>query len=70
MWPNPFSTSYYGLPNQPGGVTLPVASQVQYVLLPQALGTDSPQVWTQIAPQFHVLAQNQTAVLYERNTTG
>lgn len=70
MWPNPFSTSLYGLPNQPGGVTLPVASQVQYILLPQALGTDSPQVLTQIAPQFHVLAQNETAVLYERNTTG
>ena len=65
MWPNPFKASYWGTFNQEGK-PLPYASKIQYVVLPVSI-TTTDKTWQGVASQFHPVASNFIAVLYQRN---
>ncbi len=67
MWPNPFKASYWGTFSQEGK-PLPFAYKVQYVVLPLSDSTTDTS-WQAIASQFHTVASNPVAALYERNGT-
>jgi uncharacterized membrane protein len=65
MWPNPFKASYWGTFTQEGK-RLPYASEIQYVVLPVSLSS-TDTTWAAVVSQFHAIASNSTAVLYQRN---
>jgi uncharacterized membrane protein len=66
VWPNPFSASNWGLLNDTG-VRLPVASQVQYLLLPDPLAPDeNPAVFSQISSDYRLLSSGGGFGLYEQ----
>jgi len=70
VWPNPFYTEYWGTYSIPG-VTLPIASKIQYIVMPPSgFASNYPQVWQSISSQFHVDIQTSEAILYERNAAG
>jgi uncharacterized membrane protein len=66
VWPTPFSASDWGVANQTGE-RLPVASQVQYLLLPVPLtSSEDPDVFAQIAKDYTLLASRDGFGLYEK----
>lgn len=72
MWPNPFHQVYYGNPSYDGR-SWPVASRVQYLLLPPCITCDggtSPwvNVFNQVIGKFRVVARTSLVVLYKRRT--
>ncbi|MGA3218138.1 MAG: DUF2079 domain-containing protein [Acidimicrobiales bacterium] len=73
MWPNPFHQAYYGNPKY-DGTDWPFSAQVQYLVLPACISCNqgsSPWVQTfdQLLPDFRVVANNGSYVLYERRGT-
>jgi uncharacterized membrane protein len=73
MWPNPFYQVYYGNPRYDGR-SWPVASRVQYLLLPPCITCDQGTapwvaVFDQVASHFRVVGRTSLAVLYERKPT-
>ncbi len=68
VWPNPFSASNWGLLNDTG-VRLPVASQVQYLLLPDPLAPDeNPAVFSQISSDYRLVSSGGGFGLYEQRS--
>jgi hypothetical protein len=65
MWPTPFHAVYWNTFKQEGQC-LPIANDVQYLMLPPDLG-DNANVFKSIKDQFTVVAQSSNAVLYKRN---
>ena len=66
VWPTPFYASDWGLLNDTGA-RLPVASQVQYLLLPIPLSTsDSVDVFQQIAGGYRLVRSRAGFGLYEK----
>ena len=65
MWPTPFHAVYWNTFKQEGQC-LPIANDVQYLMLPPDLG-DNANVFNSIKDQFTVVAQSSNAVLYKRN---
>ncbi|CAA9246903.1 MAG: hypothetical protein AVDCRST_MAG76-2066 [uncultured Acidimicrobiales bacterium] len=63
MFPNPFSTSYYGTSKQ-GGLRLPAADRVEYVVVPTALDAEPKAVFNRIRKDYDVVyeAGNVTMV--------
>ena len=66
VWPTPFYASDWGLLNDTGA-RLPVASQVQYLLLPIPLSrSDSANVFQQIAGGYRLVRSRAGFGLYEK----
>jgi len=69
VWPTPFYASNWGLLNDTGA-RLPVASQVQYLLLPIPLSSaDNPGVLNQIASSYRIVQSRAGFGLYERKAS-
>ena len=69
VWPTPFYASNWGLFNDTG-TRLPVASQVQYLLLPIPLSSaDNPGVLNQIASSYRIVQSRAGFGLYERKVS-
>lgn len=69
VWPTPFYAEDWGRGNDTGA-RLPVASQVQYLLLPIPLNSgEDPTVFHKIASHFHLVASRGGYGLYERTTS-
>ena len=64
MWPTPFHASNWNTFKQEGEC-LPIANDVQYLMLPPDLG-DHADVFNTIQSQFQVVAKSSNAVLYKR----
>jgi uncharacterized membrane protein len=64
MWPTPFHASNWNTFKQEGEC-LPIANDVQYLMLPPNLG-DNANVLNAIQSQFQVVAKSSNAVLYKR----
>jgi hypothetical protein len=72
QWPTPFSARYWGLYTEEGQ-PLPLANQVQYVVLPADLANISPSdevVWDSISRQFATVGQGGGVVVYRRAASG
>jgi hypothetical protein len=66
LWPTPFETQNYGLFNN-DGVRLPVASKVQYLVLPVALDSeDDSSVFASISKNFTLVTSDAGVGLYKR----
>jgi hypothetical protein len=64
MWPTPFHAVYWNTFRQEGEC-LPIANDVQYVMLPKPLSDNVP-VWDAIKDHFQVVAQSDNSALYKR----
>jgi uncharacterized membrane protein len=65
QWPTPFRATYWYLYTQEGK-TLPVASKVQYLVIPtDRTGLDAT-VFDKIATQFHLVAEGGGVSVYQR----
>jgi uncharacterized membrane protein len=64
LWPTPFYAVYWNTFKQ-DGECLPIASDVQYLMLPPDL-SDNAHVFDRIQSQFQVVAKSSNAVLYKR----
>ena len=64
MWPTPFHASNWNTFKQEGEC-LPIANDVQYLMLPPDLG-DNADVFNTIQSQFQVVAKSSNVVLYKR----
>ena len=65
QWPTPFRATYWYLYQQEGQ-TLPMAAQVQYLVIPTQLSSSDAAVFAAIADQFHVVAQGGGVSVYHR----
>jgi uncharacterized membrane protein len=68
MFPTPFSTQLYGPDDSVGGLRLPAADTVQYVVLPATLPPDQQLIWDRESAAFTVVQSNDWWRLYERTT--
>ena len=66
LWPTPFSAGNWGATKQMGE-RLPVASRVQYLLLPTHLGaSDEPSVFAEIKGHYRVVKEVDGVALYQK----
>ncbi len=66
MWPNPFAQYYWGFQNH-SGRRLPVARNVQYLLLPIKLSSDDfPGLFMKLKPDFTLIHHSGGYGIYER----
>jgi uncharacterized membrane protein len=69
VWPNPFSAANWGVTNDTGD-RLPVASQVQYLLLPTVLSApDHADVFKKIADGYQLVRSRGGYGLFEKNVS-
>ena len=69
VWPNPFSAANWGISNDTGA-RLPVASQVQYLLLPiQLSAADHADVFQQIAGGYRLVRSRAGFGLFEKKVS-
>lgn len=71
MFPNPFSTLLYGdaATRDDEGRRLPIADDVEYVLLPPALlAREGLAVWQEVQGDFEIVAQSTSWELWRRNS--
>jgi hypothetical protein len=69
LWPTPFSARSWGATKQMGE-RLPIASRVQYLLLPTHLGpSDQPSVFAEIKSQYRVVKEVDGVALYQKTGT-
>jgi len=66
FFPNPFKALYYGVDDSLSGKALPAAKDVEYVVLPRALGEELAWVWAGLRPQFKEIDSNQFWQLFQR----
>lgn len=69
MFPNPFSTSLYGPDDSIGGLRLPEADTVEYVLLPATLDPPNQLVWDRESAAFTLVDSNTWWRLFRRTST-
>ena len=68
LWPTPFDTQNYGLFNN-NGTVLPIASQVQYLVLPIPLNaSDDENVFAPMAKEFTLIAHDDGIGLFKRKS--
>jgi uncharacterized membrane protein len=69
VWPTPFSAANWGLGTDTGA-RLPVASQVQYLMLPYPLdSSENPDVFGSISVEYRVVRSRDGVALYEKLPT-
>jgi uncharacterized membrane protein len=69
VWPTPFSAANWGLGTDTGA-RLPVASQVQYLMLPRPLNSSqNPDVFGSISSEYRVVRSRDGVALYEKLPT-
>jgi uncharacterized membrane protein len=68
LWPTPFDTQNYGLFNN-NGTVLPIASKVQYLVLPIPVGATGDNVFAPMAKQFKLIAHVDGIGLFKRTST-
>jgi uncharacterized membrane protein len=66
FFPNPFKALYYGVDDSLSGQPLPAAKDVEYVVLPRALGEELSWVWAGVRAQFTEIDNNQFWQLFQR----
>jgi uncharacterized membrane protein len=66
FFPNPFKALYYGVDDSLSGKALPAAKDVEYVVLPRALGQELSWVWEGVRPQFKEIDSNQFWQVFQR----
>ncbi len=66
FFPNPFKALYYGVDDSLEGKPLPEASEVEYVVLPRALGEELLWDWSEVSNQFSEIDSNQYWQLFRR----
>jgi uncharacterized membrane protein len=66
FFPNPFKALYYGVDDSFSNRALPAAKDVEYVVLPRALGEELAWVWAGLRPQFKEIDSNQFWQLFQR----
>jgi hypothetical protein len=69
MFPTPFSTQLYGPDDTVGGLRLPAADTVQYVLLPATIEPANQLIWDRESPAFTLVRSNEWWRLYQRTST-
>jgi uncharacterized membrane protein len=68
LWPTPFDTQNYGLFNN-NGTVLPIASKVQYLVLPTPVNeSDDQSVFLGISKQFTLIAHDDGIGLFKRTS--
>jgi uncharacterized membrane protein len=68
LWPTPFDTQNYGLFNN-NGTVLPIASKVQYLVLPIPVNADDDvNVFAPMAKQFTLIAHDDGIGLFKRTS--
>ena len=68
LWPTPFDTQNYGLFNN-NGTVLPIASKVQYLVLPTPVNeSDDQSVFEKISNQFTLIAHDDGIGLFKRTS--
>jgi hypothetical protein len=65
QWPTPFRATEWGLYDEEGR-RLPVASRVQFVVVPAVLSGTSAAVFASISAQFRFVAGGGGVSVYER----
>jgi len=65
LWPTPFSTSNYGNWSQ-NGKPLPIARQVQYIMVDLPQTRQNRALLASLAPQFRLVTLDLDVALYER----
>jgi uncharacterized membrane protein len=66
FFPNPFKGLYYGVDDSMSGKPLPAAKDVEYVVLPRALGEELSWVWAGVRSQFEEVKSNQFWQVFKR----
>jgi len=66
FFPNPFKALYYGVDDSLAGKPLPAAKDVEYVVLPRALGEELSWVWAGVRSQFQEVDSNQFWQMFKR----
>ncbi len=70
VWPNPFYASNWGVAANVTGTRLAVASDVQYLLLPDPLNpSENPGVFAKIASDYRLVSAQGGFALYEQNSS-
>ena len=69
QWPTPFRAAYWGLLNEEGR-RLPFADQIQYLVLPVNLDSNTAPVFEQIRSQFVVVRRVGDVWLLRRSASG
>lgn len=68
LWPTPFDTQNYGLFNN-NGTVLPIASKVQYLVLPIPLNaSDDENVFAPMAKEFTLIASDDGIGVFKRTS--
>lgn len=65
-FPNPFSTSYYGTPEQQVGERLPQADRVEYIMVPTVLDPEPKAVLDRIRKDFEVVYEAGNVTLLKK----
>ena len=66
FFPNPFKALYYGVDDSLAGKELPAAKDVEYVILPRALGEELRWEWARVSSQFTEINSNQFWQVFQR----
>lgn len=66
FFPNPFKALYYGVDDTWEGKELPAAKDVEYVILPRALGEELRWEWARVSNQFEEIDSNQFWQVFQR----
>ena len=64
VFPNPFQRALYGPDVFAAGDRLNFADEIEYVMLPIALSSESEQVWRAEIPDYVIVASNEWWILY------
>jgi hypothetical protein len=64
VFPNPFRRALYGPDVFAAGDRLDFADEIEYVMLPIALSSESEQVWRAEIPDYLIVASNDWWILY------
>ena len=66
FFPNPFKALYYGVDDSLEGKELPAAKDVEYVILPRAMGEELRWDWARVSDQFEEIDSNQFWQVFKR----
>jgi uncharacterized membrane protein len=70
MFPNPFHTNYYGPEGLAGGLRLPAADSIDFVILPKTVSEEFVESWERERPSFTLVFSNEYWDLWSRNPGG